>query len=75
MCLAIPAKVTELRSGDMGVVELGGVEREVSLALVDAEVGDYVVVHVGIAISVIDAEEAEKTIQLFAEMNRQENVE
>lgn len=69
MCLAIPAKVTALHEGDMATVNLGGVEREVSLALVDAGVGDYVIVHVGIAISTLDEDEAKETLALFAELN------
>jgi len=68
MCLAIPAKVIEVGDGDMGMVELGGVRREVSLALVEANVGDYVIVHVGVAISVLDREEAERTLALFDEL-------
>ncbi|MFC1536753.1 HypC/HybG/HupF family hydrogenase formation chaperone [Pseudomonadota bacterium] len=68
MCLAIPARVTAV-SGDMATVELGGVEREVSLALVEAAVGDYVIVHVGIAISRLDEDEAARTLALFAELN------
>lgn len=68
MCLAIPARVVELHDEQMATVELGGVRRQVSLALVDAGVGDYVIVHVGIAISVLDALEAEKTLQLIDEL-------
>jgi len=68
MCLAIPAKITALNGGGMGTVNLGGVEREVSLALVDADVGDYVIVHVGIAISKLDEDEAERTLALFDEL-------
>jgi len=68
MCLAIPARISSI-SGDMATVELGGVEREVSLALVDAAVGDYVIVHVGIAISKLDEDEAARTLALFAELN------
>ena len=48
---------------------MGGVEKRVSLALVDdAAVGDYVIVHVGYAISRLDQEEAERTLEMFAEM-------
>lgn len=68
MCLAIPARVVELRDEQMAAVELGGVRRDVSLALVEAGVGDYVIVHVGIAISVLDASEAEKTLALIDEL-------
>jgi hydrogenase expression/formation protein HypC len=69
MCLAIPAQLVELRDADTGVVELSGVRKEVSLALVDGvDVGDYVIVHVGYALQKLDPEEAEKTLRLFAQM-------
>jgi hydrogenase expression/formation protein HypC len=68
MCLALPARIVERRDGDQGVVDLGGVRKEVSLALVDGvSVGDYVVVHVGYALSKLDPAEAERTLALFAE--------
>jgi len=69
MCLAIPARVVELLPDEMAVVDLGGVKKAVSLALVEeVAVGDYVIVHVGFALSKLDAAEAEKTLALFAEM-------
>jgi hydrogenase expression/formation protein HypC len=69
MCLAIPACVIEIGENDMAVVDLGGVRKEVSLALVDGvAVGDYVIVHVGFALQRLDADEAEKTLALFREM-------
>ncbi|MBF0304037.1 MAG: HypC/HybG/HupF family hydrogenase formation chaperone [Alphaproteobacteria bacterium] len=69
MCLALPARVTRLLPDDMAVVELGGVGKEVSLALVaDVAEGDYVIVHVGYALSKVDPDEAAKTLALFAEM-------
>lgn len=69
MCLAIPARVVELPTEEMAIVDLGGVRKEVSLALVeDVALGDYVIVHVGFALSKLDADEAEKTLALFAEM-------
>ena len=68
MCLALPAKVVELKEGDMAKIELDGVLKEVSLALVsDVDVGDYVLVHVGYALNKVSEEEAEKTLALFAE--------
>lgn len=71
MCLAIPARVVELLENDCAVVELGGVRKEISLALVDGvEVDDYVIVHVGYALNRLDQEEAEKTLQLFAELDK-----
>lgn len=69
MCLAIPALVIELRPNDQAVVNLGGIRKEISVALVDSvQVGDYVIVHVGHAIGTIDPEEAQRTLALFAEM-------
>lgn len=68
MCLAIPARVVELMENEGARVDLGGVRKEISLALVDdVAVGDYVIVHVGYALSKLDPEEAEKTLALFAE--------
>ncbi len=68
MCLAIPARVVELLPGDMARVEVGGVRKDCSLALVDGiAVGDFVVLHVGYAIQRLDPHEAERTLALFAE--------
>ncbi|AWI52515.1 hydrogenase formation protein HypC [Aquabacterium olei] len=70
MCLALPAQVVEKRDGDEAIVNLGGVRKAVSLALVpEAEIGDYVIVHVGHAIGLLDRDEAEKTLALFAELD------
>jgi hydrogenase expression/formation protein HypC len=67
MCLAIPAKVVELKAGDQAVIDLGGVRKEISLALVeDVSTGDFVIVHVGYALQKLDPEEARKTLALFA---------
>jgi hydrogenase expression/formation protein HypC len=69
MCLAIPAQIVELRDGDNALVDLAGVKKEISLALVEGvAVGDYVIVHVGYALNKLDPEEAAKTLKLFAEM-------
>ena len=69
MCLALPARVTALFDDQQAQIDLGGVRKTVSIALVpDAAVGDYVIVHVGHAIGRIDPEEAERTLALFAEM-------
>ncbi|MGV8861208.1 MAG: HypC/HybG/HupF family hydrogenase formation chaperone [Pseudomonas sp.] len=71
MCLAIPARVVELRSGDTALVDLGGIRKEISIALVpEAQVGDYVVIHVGYALGLIDPEEAQRTLDMFDELNR-----
>ena len=63
MCLGIPGEILETHAGDlglrMGTVRFGGAEREVCLAYVpEAAVGDYVIVHVGVAISTVSEEEA-----------------
>jgi hydrogenase expression/formation protein HypC len=68
MCLAIPARLVEI-NGDDGIVDMGGVRKEISLALVDdVVVGDYVILHVGYALNKLDPDEAERTLALFAEM-------
>ena len=69
MCLAIPACVEQLVADDSAIVNLGGVRKEISLALVeDVAVGDYVIVHVGFALQKLDPEEAAQTLALFAEI-------
>jgi len=74
MCLAIPARVVEI-DGVMATVEVGGVEKEISLALVDGiSIGDYVIVHVGYALNRLDPEEAEETLALFAQVARQAGI-
>ena len=70
MCLAIPALVVERLDGDEAMIDLGGVRKQVSLALVpEAAVGDYVIVHVGYAISTLDPEEAQRTLALFGALD------
>ena len=67
MCLAIPVRVVELTEGDNAIVDLDGVRKEISLALVDGvSVGDYVILHVGYALTRLDPEEAQRTLELFA---------
>ncbi len=76
MCLAIPVKVVEIGAGQMALVDLDGVRKEISLALLDdVSVGDYVILHVGYALSKLDPEEAEKTLALFAEFNASASLE
>jgi hydrogenase expression/formation protein HypC len=68
MCLAVPALVKAI-DGTRAQVELGGVERVVSLVFTPkARVGDYVLVHTGFAISVVDEKEAQVTLRLFHEL-------
>ena len=69
MCLALPALILDLPGADQALVELGGMRRTVSVALVpEARVGDYVVVHVGHAIGLMDADEAARSLALFDEL-------
>jgi hydrogenase expression/formation protein HypC len=69
MCLAVPALVTDLLPDAMARVDVGGIGKTVSVALVDdLAVGDYVILHVGFALSRLDPEEAEKTLALMREV-------
>lgn len=67
MCLAVPAEVKSIE-GHIATVDYGGVSRTANISLVDAKVGDFVIVHAGYAIQVMDREEAEKTLDMFREM-------
>lgn len=71
MCLALPCKVVAI-DGDTATIDVSGMKKDVSLALVDeVAVGDWVIVHVGYALTKLDPEEAERTLALFAEMGEQ----
>jgi hydrogenase expression/formation protein HypC len=68
MCLAIPARVVALPEPDAALVDVDGVRKRVSLALVEGvAIGDYVIVHVGYALTRLDPQEALRTLRLFAE--------
>ena len=68
MCLALPAKVVALPEPDTALIDVDGVRKRVSLALVDGvALGDYVIVHVGYALARLDPDEAARTLALFAE--------
>ena len=68
MCLAIPAKVIKLKN-DMGTVDMEGVQREVSMLLLqDVKIGDYVIVHAGFAIHQVDPEEAKESLKVLYEL-------
>ena len=71
MCLAIPGRVVEIvdEAGRLAKVEVGGVRRNVNIALLDAVgVGDYVLIHVGFALSKVDEHEALETLRLLEEL-------
>jgi hydrogenase expression/formation protein HypC len=73
MCLAIPMKLLS-KEGDRGTVDLSGVHRQVMLSLVpSAEVGDYVIVHAGYALEILDEADATKTLELLREMGEQDS--
>ena len=69
MCLALPAKIVAIDEvTDMATVALGEVKKDISLALVeDVQVDDFVLIHVGYALNKVSQEEAERTLQIFAE--------
>jgi hydrogenase expression/formation protein HypC len=70
MCLAIPALVVERKDDDFAVIELDGVRKQISVALVpETQVGDYVIVHVGYALTRLDPEEAQRTLELFSQID------
>lgn len=70
MCLAIPVRIISI-NGTEAEVEIGGITRQTSLMLTpEAKVGDYVLLHAGYAINIIDRKEAEETLAIFAEMSQ-----
>ena len=72
MCLALPARIVEIHDDDTATVSLGGVRKSVSLALIEAPaVDDYVIVHVGYALSKLDPAEAERTLALLATLDQE----
>lgn len=69
MCLALPAQITELLGNERAIVNLGGITKEISISLLDqVSIGDYVIIHVGYALTRLDENEAQKTLSLFAEI-------
>ena len=70
MCLAVPVRVASI-DGDEAEAEIGGVRRRISVALTpEAKVGDYVLLHTGYAIGVVDEGEAEETLKILEEIAR-----
>ena len=75
MCLAIPAEVIEIFEDETAVVDAGGARKKISVSLVDGVgEGDFVLVHAGFAIEKIDEEEARKTLELFEELARLDEI-
>ena len=79
MCLAVPGKILEISGSDttrMGTVSFGGISKEACLAFVpEAKVGDYVLVHAGFAISVVDEAEAAQTLEYFRQIGELSELE
>jgi hydrogenase expression/formation protein HypC len=74
MCLAIPAKIIEIvdEENQIAKVEVGGVKRNINIGMLDraeVNIGDYVLIHVGFAMSKVDEKEAEATLQLFRDLD------
>jgi len=67
MCLAVPAKILEI-SGKIAKVDFGGLTKEGDVSLVDARVGQYVIIHAGFAIQVLDEKDARETLEMFNEI-------
>ncbi|MED7819387.1 MULTISPECIES: HypC/HybG/HupF family hydrogenase formation chaperone [unclassified Francisella] len=70
MCLAIPAEIVEIKPENQATVNVGGVKKEISLALLadSVEIGDFVIIHVGFALSKLDKEMAQQTLKDLEEM-------
>ena len=78
MCIAIPAKVVEIVNHDTILVDFGGVKREVKSTLLEDKIklDDYVLVHIGFAMAIVEEEEALETLRLLAEIDScNQNVE
>ncbi|MEM2109194.1 MAG: HypC/HybG/HupF family hydrogenase formation chaperone [Candidatus Odinarchaeota archaeon] len=72
MCLAIPGRILEV-NGDIAKTDFGeGTTRNVNISLVKAKKGDYIIVHAGFAIQILDEKEARKTIKMFKELLKAE---
>ena len=67
MCLALPGKIISIK-GDTADIDFGGVVKQANIAMVDAKINDWAVIHAGFAIEVMDEEEAAKTIELWNEV-------
>jgi hydrogenase expression/formation protein HypC len=68
MCIAVPAEVIEKKEGNIGVVDYGDLTQEVRLDLVDVDIGDFVLVHVGFAIQKLSREEGLETREIFRQV-------
>jgi len=67
MCLAVPGKIVSI-DGDLAEVDFGGVIKKANVAMVEAQIGQWAVIHAGFAIEIMDEEEAQETIKLWNEV-------
>ncbi|KTC90565.1 HypC/HybG/HupF family hydrogenase formation chaperone [Fluoribacter dumoffii] len=75
MCLALPAQITQILDDARAIVNVGGITKEISTALLEEVApGDYVIIHVGYALTRLDEYEAQKTLSLFAQMAQEMSV-
>lgn len=76
MCLAVPVQIEALVDEQTATANLGGIRKNINTALVDdLQVGDYVILHVGVALKKLDQQEAEKTLALFGELEALEKAQ
>ncbi len=75
MCIAVPAEIIEIREDNVAVVDFGNLKQEIRIDLVDAKIGDFVLVHVGFAIQKLDRDEALETRELFKQCYEAMNLE
>lgn len=72
MCLAMPVQITKILANQRAIVDLGGIKKEISTALLEqVDAGDYVILHVGYALTRLDESEAKKTLLLFTQMTQE----
>lgn len=74
MCLAIPGKIVSI-NGDIAEIDFGGVMKKANVSMVDANVGDWAVIHAGFAIEVMDEDDAQETIRLWNDVLDHDGVE
>ncbi|WP_454781837.1 HypC/HybG/HupF family hydrogenase formation chaperone [Legionella sp. WA2022007384] len=74
MCLALPAQIIQILDDAKAIVSVGGITKEISTELLDEiALGDYVIIHVGYALTRLDELEAQKTLDLFSQMAQEES--
>ena len=81
MCLAVPGKLISINPGDdpifrSGIVSFSGINKEINLSMIpEVKIGDYVLIHVGVALSIVDEEEANETLEYLRQMGELNELE